>query len=206
MEIGENRKLAEELVKQLTGGDRLKARFMRQDFWEFEPTHKLFIACNHKPTIKGSDHAIWRRVKLVPFTVVIPDAKQDKKLNEKLQRERSGILNWLLQGCLDWQAEGILEPEEVRVATENYRAEQDVVAGFLGECCVTGDNKKAAAGDLYDSYRRWCQESREEPLSKRAFGLRLAEHGYTHGRGAGGKRVWSGVGLAVQDSLDLGTE
>lgn len=203
VEVGENRKLAEELVKQLTGGDRLKARFTRQDFWEFEPTHKLFVACNHKPVIQGSDHAIWRRVKLVPFTVVIPEAEQDKKLGEKLKRERPGILNWLVEGCLQWQRDGLTDPEKVVAATADYRADMDVIAGFIEDCCTVEQGKKASATDLYRAYKQYSGENGEQPLRQRDFGVRLGERGFTSVRAHGGQRWWSGIGLVTQTTLDL---
>ena len=203
VEIGEGRRLNEELIKMLTGGDTLKARFMREDFWSFDPTFKLFVALNHRPTIVGSDHAIWRRVRLVPFSVVIPDEQQDKQLGEKLKAERAGILNWLIQGCLDWQEHGLTEPEAVRVATNDYRAEQDLVAAFVDECCTMNPNAKVLSGDIYNAYATWCKNSHEEPLGKRAFGLRLGDQGFTSDRkGHGGKRWWFGVGLSTQQTFD----
>ena len=118
--VEDGRRLAESLAKQLTGGDRVKARRMREDFWEFEPTHKIFLAANHKPIVRGTDHGIWRRVKLVPFTVTVPAEEQDKRLAEKLTAEAAGILAWAVRGCLDWQSDGLGEPEEVKAATKEY--------------------------------------------------------------------------------------
>ena len=102
IETDEGKRLAESLMKQLTGGDRISARRMREDFWQFEPSHKIFLAANHKPSIRGTDYAVWRRVKLIPFAVTIPESKQDKHLTDKLKSEISGILNWAIRGCLDW--------------------------------------------------------------------------------------------------------
>src|SRR5207249_4861041 len=101
------------------------ARKMRQDFFEFQPTWKIFLAANHRPTVRGTDHAVWRRIKLVPFEVTIPKDEQDKHLLTKLRAEWPGILAWAIRGCLDWQREGLGEPDEVRAATAAYRAQQD---------------------------------------------------------------------------------
>ena len=131
VEVEEGRYLAESLVKQLTGGDRISARFMRQDFFEFRPTHKIWLAANHPPIVRGGDDAIWNRIKKVPFVVVIPKKEQDRGLRDKLRSERSGVLNWALEGCLEWQRKGLGEPEEVRLATEEYREDMDTFAEFL---------------------------------------------------------------------------
>ena len=135
IEVDEGQRLAESLVKELTGGDRIRARFMRCNFFEFPPTHHIWLAVNHKPTIRGTDTGIWRRIKLIPFAVSIPDEEQDKALGEKLQAERAGILAWAVQGCLAWQEHGLGEPDEVRQATSEYRGEQDVLATFIAERC-----------------------------------------------------------------------
>src|SRR5919107_5291637 len=127
IEVEDGRRLAESLVKQLTGGDKVRARRMRQDFWQFEPTHKVFMAVNHKPEVRGTDTAIWRRIRLIPFTETIPPGEQDKKLPEKLRAELFGILAWCVEGCLEWQREGLQAPEEVRRATGQYRSEMDVI-------------------------------------------------------------------------------
>lgn len=196
VEVEESRRLAEALVKWLTGGDRMKARRMRQDFFEFTPTYKIFLAANHKPTISGTDLAIWRRIELIPFTVIIPLEEQDKELPAKLGQELPGILNWALEGCLEWQRHGLNPPPEVQAATEAYRAEQDVLAAFINECCVTGPEQKVTAHALYFAYSNWCKDSGEKAMSKKAFGIRLEERGFTPGR-TEDVRGRHGIGLLV---------
>lgn len=173
-----SKRLAEALVKQLTGGDTVTARFMRREFFSFRPTFKVFFAANHKPHVRGTDHAIWRRVRLVPFTVTIPDLEQDRMLPEKLRGERPGILRWLVQGCLAWQREGLRPPDAVRVATAEYRAEQDALGAFLAECCVAETGATVAIKELYVRYAEWCAEARETPVTKRELGALLEERGF----------------------------
>lgn len=197
VEVDEGRRLAEGLVKWLTGGDRMKARKMRQDFFEFRPTWKVWLCANHKPTITGTDWAMWRRLRLLPFTVVIPPEEQDPHLPDTLRRELPGILAWAVQGCLDWQRDGLGTPPEVEAATEAYRAEQDVLADFLDECCEVDDpERETATAALYKAYSEWCKEGGEKPLTKTAFGLRLAERGFTATRPSGA-RSWRGIGLRM---------
>src|SRR5215212_3006671 len=136
VETDEGRRLAEGLVKQLTGRDPIKARRMREDFWQFDPTHTVFLATNHRPDVRGTDHAIWRRLKLVPFDVTIPEAEQDKRLAAKLRDELPGILAYIVRGCLEYQREGLGEPEEVKAATASYRSDMDVLANFIEDRCV----------------------------------------------------------------------
>lgn len=195
VEVADGRQLAEGLVKQLTGGDRIKARRMREDFWEFSPTHKVFLAANHKPEVKGTDHAMWRRIKLVPFDVTIPKAEQDPRLPEKLRGEGPGVLSWAVRGCLEWRTEGLGEPEEVRSATEGYRHEQDVLAGWIEERCLVGAEVSAKFKDLYTDYRQWAEESGEKPLNKMRLGLRLSERGFENTRGAGNAAIRRGIAL-----------
>jgi P4 family phage/plasmid primase-like protien len=197
IEVEDGSRLAESLVKQLTGGDRIKARRMRQDFWEFEPTHKVFMACNHKPQVRGTDNAIWRRIRLVPFTETIPPAEQDKHLADKLREERSGILAWAVEGCKEWRREGLQAPDEVRQATGAYRAEMDVLGAFLRECCELGPEKNVAARDLYAAYHDWCLEGGERPESKRKFGSRLTDRGSfeRYRGGSDGGHRWRGLAL-----------
>jgi P4 family phage/plasmid primase-like protien len=198
MESEEGRRLNEGLVKQLTGRDKIKARRMHEEFWEFGPTHTVFLGTNHKPEIRGTDHAIWRRLKLVPFVVTIPDAEQDKDLPAKLQKELPGVLRWLVEGCLKWQRGGLREPDAVKVATNAYRADMDVLAQFIDEECVAYPQAKAPATELYRIYTNWCQDHGEKELTQKKFGQRLAERGfesfsYTSG-GYKGRKGWRGIG------------
>lgn len=194
IETNDRRKFDEGLVKQLTGSDRIKARFMRKDFFEFDPTHKLWLATNHKPVITGTDLGIWRRIRLIPFNVQIPDNEVDKRLPEKLTAELPGILAWAVQGCLDWQQEGLDPPECVLHATNQYQSEMDKLAGFIAECCVVHRNAKGTAKELYKTYSEWCEECGEYAESQRKFGMSLTERGFErikHGTGW----VWRGIGL-----------
>ncbi len=196
IEVDDGRRLAESLVKTLTGGDKVRARRMRQDFWEFSPTHKVFMAVNHKPQVKGNDNAIWRRIRLLPFEQTIPPAEQDKKLPEKLRAELPGILAWAVEGCLEWRREGLRAPEEVRRATGQYRSEMDVLGAFLKDCCDTGPGHNVAAKDLYTRYKTWCDENGEAPEKQRTFGSKLSERGYERYRGgASGGHRWRGLTL-----------
>jgi putative DNA primase/helicase len=183
IETEDGRRLAEALMKQMTGGDRIRARRMRQDFFEFNPTHKLFLAANHKPAVRGGDYATWRRIKLVPFTVTIPDEEKDKALPDKLRGELPGILNWAVAGCLDWQRNGLGEPDEVREATAAYQGEQDLLGAFIAERCLTGDSAfTCKASDLYAAFCRWCEASGEakgrEVPSPRNLGEALTAKGF----------------------------
>lgn len=178
IETEQGRRLAEVFVKEATGGDAITARRMREDFWTFQPTHKLFLATNHKPVVRGTDEAIWARMRLVPFTVTIPPKDRDTTLPEKLQAELPGILAWAVRGCRDWQNEGLGEPEEVTKATEMYRKDMDVLGQFIEDCCLTGDTRyQVKASELYEAYKRWCDQS-GEPITKRQdWGTALTERG-----------------------------
>jgi putative DNA primase/helicase len=197
-EVDEGRPLAEATVKQLTGGDRIKARFMHQDFFEYLPTHTIWLAANHKPIVKGTDYAIWRRIRLVPFTVTIPEAERDRELPRKLLGELPGILAWAVQGCLEWQRTGLAEPEPVRNATREYRSEMDLLEQFLDECVVHDKAAAVSAGDLYEAYRQWCDRGGLNPQSNQSFGRKLVERGFDRHRSTGGRRSWRGVRLRSQ--------
>jgi putative DNA primase/helicase len=200
IEIEEGRFMAEVLTKQLTGGDILKARFMRQDFFQFEPTHKIFLASNHKPVIRGTDHAIWRRIRLVPFEVTIPEAEQDPGLGDKLRAELPGILTWAVRGCLEWQRTGLAIPQKVRQATDAYREEMDILATFLEECCIVNSLASVTAGVLYSAYKLWAEQNSEHPITHRAFSARLQERGFSAStRDGAGRAVIFGIGLLAKD-------
>jgi putative DNA primase/helicase len=193
IETEEGKRMAESLMKQMTGGDKIRARRMREDFWEFTPTHKIFLAANHKPVVRGTDLAVWRRIKLVPFTVTITDEEKDKCLVDKLRTELPGILAWAVRGCLDWQRLGLGEPEEVRQATAEYQAEQDSLAGFLSECCRTHADLKVKASALFEAYAEW---SGDKLMTHKGFTQRMRDKGFDTKRGHGGSYFWQGIGLA----------
>jgi putative DNA primase/helicase len=195
-ETEEGRRLAESLVKDLTGQDTISARFMWAEWFDFKPTHALHLSTNHKPEIRGTDAAIWRRIRLMPWAVTIPPAEQDRELPEKLRAELPGVLAWIVRGCLEWQREGLRAPEEVRQATRAYRAEMDVLAAFLADCCLRGEDEEAFAGELWGAWKRWCEETGEQAGSQKRFGGRLAERGFLNHRDSKtGRKVWSGLSL-----------
>jgi len=187
-EVDKGERMAESLVKRLTGDRTIKARFMRQDPFEFAVTFKLWMLANARPEIKGRDEGIWSRIKLIPFEVFIPPEKRIPNLSEILVAEEGpGILGWIVQGAVDWRRDGLQDPRKVTEAMESYRAEQDVLADFLADCCVSHlaneclfDKVRVRATELYVRYQDWCKESGEKDvLSKRLFGQELSDRGYT---------------------------
>lgn len=173
-------RLAEGFVKEVTGGEPIVARGLHQDPLEFRPTWKVFIACNTRPSVRGGDDGIWRRLLLVPFEVQIPAAEQDPTLKARLQAEREGILNWLLEGWLDWyETRSLRPPEEVRAASDAYRAESDAVGRFLSEWTVRGtDADRTDFKKLYWAFEAWCKVEGVEPISQTMFGRRLSDRGF----------------------------
>lgn len=198
-ETEEGRRLAEVAVKQMTGGDRIKARHMRMDFFEFEPTHKLWLATNHKPVIRDTTVSTWRRIRMIPFAVVIPEAERDGTLQDRLLAESSGVLAWAVRGCLEWQRDGLKPPAEVIAATETYRQSQDILAAFLAERCYIPKSApwavKTSAKNLYQAYTEWCEESGEHPKSQRVFGEALTERGFRKAPPQRGYIFWEGIGI-----------
>lgn len=199
-ESDKGRRLAEGTVKRLTGGDRLKARRMREDFWHFDPSHTFVMLTNHKPIVSGTDEGIWRRLRLVPFDVVIPTAERDEQLGDRLALELPAVLSWLVGGYTAWHENehGLDEPSAVTEATADYRAQSDVLARFLDERCLTGKHFHVRSGELYAAWREWCAESGEESGSQKAFSTELTNRGFDKHddrRGA----VWRGIGLSADD-------
>lgn len=200
-ETGEGGKLNEDRVKWLTGGDRLKARRMRENFYEFQPQHVLILQTNYRPRATGTDEGLWRRVRLVPFTVTIPEAKRDTTLPDKLKAELPGILVWALAGLKRYRASGLTVPAKVRAATTEYRTDSDQIGAFIADCCTVHRDCKATAGDLFRAYADHCQRVGERPRSQRDFGMRLAERGFEQAR-TGNARKWRGIGLRSNDAND----
>ncbi len=195
IETEQGKRLAESLVKWLSGGDKIKGRFMGENFFEFDPTFKMWLATNHLPNVRGTDAAIWKRIKLIPFEEHIPESEQDKGLADKLSAERPGILRWAIDGCLEWQQEGLGVPQEIAEATAHYRAEMDAVARFIEEECKVGPGHQITSAALYAAYSEWCTSSGERPLSKKQFGQQLAEHGKLRSEKKGGIMQWVGIGI-----------
>jgi putative DNA primase/helicase len=210
LESGEDRHFNEDLVKRLTGTDVINARRMREDSWDFVPTHKLVLATNHRPKIRGTDDAIWNRLREIPFTVQIPKKEQDRKLPEKLAKERSGILAWCLRGCLEWRRRKSLDPPDVVLtASAAYRASQDVLALFLEECCELDKNAEEKASRLHAAFCSWGGK-----LNPNEFGKALVERGfekkpkngiYYVGLKLPSKETQQSF-LSKQDVLHIGTE
>ena len=194
-EPDEDKSLSTSVIKTITGGDTVTARFLYCEFFDFVPQFKLWLHANHLPRIRQTDEGIWRRIRLLPFTAFIPPAERDHRLKEKLVAELPGILAWAVRGCLEWQKEGLADPEEVLRATAGYRSDMDVVAQFIGECCVVHPEAKVAATALYSCYRQWAQDGGDRPMSQRALGTRLTEGGFARGKIRGNK-VYRGIGLA----------
>jgi putative DNA primase/helicase len=176
-ETEEGRRWSEARIKELTGGDKITARFMRQDPFDFFPQFKLLFSGNHMPTLRSVNKAISRRFNRIPFAVTIPDDKVDTHLAEKLKEEWPGILAWAIEGCLEWQRIGLSPPKAVTVATESYLESQDVLGEWLDECCEIEGNAWVSTTDLFDSWQDWATERGEWVGSVKTFVLRLEDRG-----------------------------
>lgn len=188
--------LSEETIKRVTGQDAIVCRRLHMDYFEYYPQFKYILVTNHKPTIRGQDNAIWRRVRLVPFKTTIPSDKQDRHLFEKLQSESSGILNWALEGLRMYLLDGLDPPECVATATLEYRSEMDIIGDWFEECCELDADARVLMKDAYVSYNMWCKESGHFPFSKKNFGIRLREQGISEAKSGSnryylGFRIWS---------------
>ena len=196
-ETKQGRSLDEGTMKSLTGGDRISARFMHRDFFEFTPTHSLVLATNHKPRIKGTDDGIWRRLLLVPWVVTVPVAERDTALGEKLRAEAPGILRWCVEGFRAWRAQGLAAPESVKLATKGYRSESDVLGRFIEERCVRLEVARVQASALHAAFAAWCAANGESAMTPAAFGRALSEeHGFEKTKS--NTVFWLRLGLQAQ--------
>lgn len=174
-EPSEGFRFDEGLIKQLTGGDTVTARFLYGEEFNFDPKFKIWVTTNHKPIVRGTDDGIWRRLLLVPFEVQIPEEKVDKDLKYKLLREAPAILNWAVEGCLEWQRNGLQVPEKIADASEGYRKEMDVIEQFIEDECILNEGERVGAKELYTAYKKWAQEGGEYEMSMTKFGKKVSE-------------------------------
>ncbi|ORV86749.1 hypothetical protein AWC11_17055 [Mycobacterium interjectum] len=197
-ESDKDRRLAEATMKRLTGGDTIRARRMRQDFVEFTPSHTPLLITNHLPKVSGDDGAVWRRLRVIPFEVVIPEDQQDRELDARLQLEADGILAWAVAGYRDYCTRGLDEPASVREATDTWHRNSDALGRFIADRCVTGELMRATTAQLHEAFTLWQTQDGCEPMSLRAFGLTLDKRGYPAGAPVHGKRWRKGIALQVE--------
>lgn len=202
-ETEDGKRLAEALVKDMTGGDKISARFLRAEWFEFLPEFKLWLGTNHKPHIRGTDNAIWDRIRLIPFDVKIPPSERipRRELIDKLCTELPGILKWALEGYQQWRESGLGMPVEVHSATEHYRNEMDILGIFIKDHCVINTKASIKKSQLYAAYKKWCDDNNENSLTQHRFSQRLTERGFESARsGHDWSHVWNGIGLlAIQE-------
>lgn len=196
IEIEKGRRWAEAKIKSLTGGDKIAARFMRQDFFEYRPQFKLLIAGNHKPSIRDVDEAMRRRLHLVPFTVTIARERRDRTLPERLLEERAAILRWAIEGCLEWQRTGLRPPASVVSATEEYFESEDALGRWIEEACSVGPNKSAKTTELFTAWKNWAEQTGEFVGSLKKFSQDLEARRF---RKIPGARNAGFIGLAPID-------
>jgi len=195
-ESAEGAKLDEDKVKALTGSDRITARYMRENNFTFTPTFKVAMQTNHKPSIPGTDEGIWRRILLIPFAEMIPEAERDLLLRDKLRNEAPGILRWAVDGARIFARDmNRASPAIVTAATRAYRTESDVLGAFIESECVEGADCVVPSATLFSRYEWWCASNRESPVAHRTFGLRLKERGFDATKDRRGQRQWKGIAL-----------
>jgi putative DNA primase/helicase len=193
-ETADGQRLAENTIKELTGGERIAAAHKYGHVFQYQPQFKIAIVGNHKPSIRGTDTGIWRRLHLLPFNRTFELAEQDTQLVFKLKAELSGILNWALRGLVLWQKRGrLLVPEVMGAELATYRSDSDVIGQWLNEQCETGDTLEATAASLYQSYKHWCDSNGHKASSQTMLGRRLSERGFTKKSGA--RIVWQGLAV-----------
>lgn len=204
METEEGRRLAESKIKMLTGGDRIRARHMRQDFFEFDATHKIVIVGNHRPALRNVNEAMRRRLLLIPFDAVIPPAERDPRLADKLAAERPAILGWIVAGCRAWLERGLDPPQAVLAATEEYLASADAIARWAEERCVFGPNESMPKARAFASWKAWAEAAGEFVGNGRRLCERVAQFpGVDEIRlGKARDKAFLGVGLRPEELHD----
>jgi putative DNA primase/helicase len=176
-ETEEGRRWAEARIKEMTGGDPIRARFMRQDFFDYFPQFKLRFIGNHMPVLRAINKAITRRFNRIPFTVTIPDEQVNKHLEDELKEEWPGILAWAIEGCLEWQRIGMCPPKAVIDATESYLESEDILGEWIDECCIRDANAWESSTALFNSYKGWAIGREEWVGSEKTFAAKLEDRG-----------------------------
>lgn len=187
VETEEGRRWAESKIKSLTGGDKISARFMRQDFFEYAPQFKLLIVGNHKPGLRSVDEAIRRRFHLLPFAVTIPPEDRDPHLRDKLRAEWPGILAWMIDGCLDYQRMGLSPPRAVVEATVAYLNGEDGFSAWLDDCCTRDSLSWAPSAKLFGSWKEWAEQAGEHVGTAKRFAQTLEARGFEPRRSSTGR-------------------
>jgi len=198
-ESGKGMWLNEGKVKQMTGGDPISARFMRAEYFTFEPEFKIWLCTNHKPTIRGVDDAIWDRIKLIPFTIRIRDHEVDLYLGDKLRAELPGILNWAVAGYQRFKEEGLGNCSEVELATKVYRTDMDIIRSFIDAYYLLDVASKMRSSDVYHDYQTWCEDEGEKPVSAGKLKGELEEHGIRYKHASDGRYY-----MGLMKNLDSG--
>lgn len=176
-EPNEGFRFDEGLIKQLTGGDKVTARFLYAEEFEYTPKFKIWVSTNHKPIIRGTDDGIWRRLVLIPFDVQIPEEKVDKDLKYKLLREAPAILNWMAEGAYMWMQEGLAMPEKLKEAVQKYRNEMDTLGQFIEDCCKVDKNSSEKVSNLHQAYKTWSNDNltSTKVLGMKSFSQKMEE-------------------------------
>ncbi len=196
-EIPEGKRINESKLKDLSGGDRITARFLFKDYFEFTPQCKIWFYGNHKPKINGTDEGIWRRIIMIPFVYTVPEEKR-RPMSDMLfdfMKELPGIFNWALAGLVDYYENGLSVPTVVNQAMTGYRNEQDILKSFLDDSAVCDEGLKIKQKSLYESYCRWSEQFGDKPMSARRFSDKMKEKGFENQRGSGGAYEWIGVDI-----------
>jgi putative DNA primase/helicase len=171
-------RLDEQVVKSLAGREPISARFLRQEFFEFQPTFTPWLRTNHKPIITGEDDGIWRRLVLIPFAKKFSESEQDPHLEGKLLDERDAILMWMVEGARRYLAGGLRLSPRMRAEVASYRKDSDLLGEFLTDCTRIGADYKIEQKTLFQRWKNWCEENGFKPTSKKSFTQRLAERGF----------------------------
>ena len=206
IEVDEGKRLAEGLVKMLTGGDTVRARFLYQEGFEFIPQFKLWLAANHAPKVRDDDTAMWRRILRIPFENVIPIERRDPTLKARLKNTEEigpAILAWAVEGFLRWQDDRLQIPEIVSQATEQYRQDMDPLRQFFDDRCIFGDALKVTAKLLHEEYENWCRENGAREINGREFSQRLRDRNCTPNQAkilGKNTKVWQGIGVTCGEA------